>query len=69
MVLPSLNKHVLFYTWTLSREKDFRLKKHRSIVFSYGKILQYHLKQLRHVHLLFISKFLQDSTNTMGFRP
>ena len=69
MVLASLNERVLFYNWTLSGEMDFKLKKHKPIVFSYGKMLQYLLRQLRFVYLLFIIKFLQDSTNTVVLRP
>lgn len=48
---------------------DLRLKNHKPIVFSYGKMFQYLLKQLRLVHLLFIRKFLQVSLNTLLLRP
>lgn len=82
MALASLNERVLFYNWALSGEKDFvrgnglcqgkwtsDSKNPQIIVFSYGKVLQCLLKQLRLMYLLFIIKFLQDSTNTMVLKP
>lgn len=61
----------MFYSITgLCQEKrTLDLKTDKPIVFSYEKMLQYLLKQLSLVYLLFIIKFLQDYTNAVVLRP